>query len=932
MEIFELLESLEDIIERSRNLPFSAKGIVDKDEILDLIKEIRLKHLRKQRKKINYCNNCTKVGFDNIDDDVEKALREIKRTFTGLLVEFYQVTSQTDSCIEINWVSQPESNQSYHSKVNIYMTIRITDINQVALNNRIQAVDRVIKFSLEQAKFQIACVDYPLANYLNNNYELNCVKAVRKKEDLLYMQNGIMNSVYVYDVYNDVSPELDNIVNIMMNSSNAIISLQLFPVRLFQEEQYYFEKIVNNLSSLANGISIPQYGFMRDGLAEEPLKMYSYYLNHINQGLFLQNLTVIGSTFNANNLASKVLIECTSKNSEGKIPRFEIVDLPNQIDTVKNYPYLYPWIISDVNLKTHRLNVVLDRYNSYLYRIANLVTPDEASTFFRFPIGTKKITGGIEILDIEKRTKTYTEGILNTSDIILGRLQNIINNDTANLGFNLKDLTKHMLVVGTPGSGKSTFLVGLMDRLWKEHHIPFLVIEPAKTEYRSLIDSIDELQIFSPGKNNVAPYILNPFVPPKGVPLEVYKSIVKAAFSVAFEMWTPLDQLFDETLNICYSDCGWLDETTIEDGRRVFTLSDFIETYRKVVNSKGYTGEYKKQVETAGVMRLQGLLEQNINIFDNINSVSIEDILTKPTVIELSNVKDIKQKSFIIALLLNNIYAYAEANLRNDGQLKNVILLEEAHVLLSGDNVSTNNESSSANAQAVKLLAGMLAEIRSRGVGIVIADQSSRKVSSDVISNTNIKVMFRLVEATDKEIVMNSTVMNKPQFDRLAKLRTGQALVYFDKLDETEEIELDDYRLNHNITTDLSDQAVKSRMHYWDTRQALLIPYEECVYLPECKQRCNFEVRSKARVIADRIFRKYFENLKSIDEFKKVYYKINTIIEKETLEIFDKSVVNQIRSCVKVHVLRKTRFYTNLGITRKMCISTIKSLNQGGHQ
>lgn len=43
MEIFELLESLEDLIERSRNLPFSAKGIIDKDEMLDLIKEIRLK-------------------------------------------------------------------------------------------------------------------------------------------------------------------------------------------------------------------------------------------------------------------------------------------------------------------------------------------------------------------------------------------------------------------------------------------------------------------------------------------------------------------------------------------------------------------------------------------------------------------------------------------------------------------------------------------------------------------------------------------------------------------------------------------------------------------------------------------------------------------------------------------------------------------------
>lgn len=43
MEIFTLLETLEDILENSRNLPFTTKGIVDKDDMLDLIKEIRIK-------------------------------------------------------------------------------------------------------------------------------------------------------------------------------------------------------------------------------------------------------------------------------------------------------------------------------------------------------------------------------------------------------------------------------------------------------------------------------------------------------------------------------------------------------------------------------------------------------------------------------------------------------------------------------------------------------------------------------------------------------------------------------------------------------------------------------------------------------------------------------------------------------------------------
>ena len=43
MEIFTLLETLEDIMERSKNIPFTEKGIIEKDEVLEIIKEIRLK-------------------------------------------------------------------------------------------------------------------------------------------------------------------------------------------------------------------------------------------------------------------------------------------------------------------------------------------------------------------------------------------------------------------------------------------------------------------------------------------------------------------------------------------------------------------------------------------------------------------------------------------------------------------------------------------------------------------------------------------------------------------------------------------------------------------------------------------------------------------------------------------------------------------------
>jgi len=43
MEIFTLLETLEEMLENSKSIPFSNKGVVNKEEMLEIIKEIRLK-------------------------------------------------------------------------------------------------------------------------------------------------------------------------------------------------------------------------------------------------------------------------------------------------------------------------------------------------------------------------------------------------------------------------------------------------------------------------------------------------------------------------------------------------------------------------------------------------------------------------------------------------------------------------------------------------------------------------------------------------------------------------------------------------------------------------------------------------------------------------------------------------------------------------
>lgn len=462
-----------------------------------------------------------------------------------------------------------------------------------------------------------------------------------------------------------------------------------------------------------------------------------------------------------------------------------------------------------------------------------------------------------------------------------------------------------MLIVGTPGSGKTTFSVGLLDRLWKDHHIPFLVIEPAKNEYRALIQSIPELQVFTPGKNFISPFVFNPFVPPKNVRLETYKSTLKTAFAAGVSMSTPLDKIFEDTVNNCYSDFRWLDSYTVDSKGKIFNITDFIKCFQETFDSIGYTGD-AKNIGRAGIVRLKSL----VNLFDNYYSIPIEDILKKPTIIELAAIENSEQKALIIALLLLSILAYVNANYIGEGGLRNFILLEEAHVLLD---VDTNVGEGSANPSAIAqgLVKRMLAEIRSYGVGLAIADQSPRKVGIDIVALTDIKVAFRLVESKDKEILANATSMNDAQMARLAKLKPGEAFLFFNRLDEPEEIITPDYRFNNQISISLSDDGIKELSSYWNNKQDKLRPYPECAFSPYCKECCDFERRLLAREIARRMFKAVHQGTNNPEPIKNIFSHFTGLLKNE---LNDEPYSNELKACTKMHFWRRIKYETRLRV------------------
>ncbi|MBQ2875225.1 MAG: ATP-binding protein, partial [Bacteroidales bacterium] len=686
---------------------------------------------------------------------------------------------------------------------------------------------------------------------------------------------------------------------------DCAVSFQLIPTYYTPDELAEINRSNQTLNTLSRGVADQQVGNMSITAAEKVADLYRYYFENKSRSLFTYNILVFGGGTSLTSVSTRVLGQLNATNRITPNLKFVEISKSTVLDSIETL-YSQPWVVNDFILSQGRnMNI----WNSGMisnafYRLPYIITADEAANFFRLPIGSDKVNAGLNVNETGKASKSYSQNLINAGDIEFGKLKSSSRNDS--IGLTLKDLAKHMLVVGTPGSGKTTFSVGLLDRLWKEHNIPFLVIEPAKNEYRALVQSIPELQVFTPGKNFISPFVFNPFIPPKNVKLETYKSTLKTAFAAGVSMSSPLDKIFEDTINNCYSDFRWLDTYTVDDKGKRFNITDFIKCFQETFDEIGYTGD-ARNIGRAGIVRLKSL----VNLFDNYFSIPIEDMLTKPTIIELAAIENSDQKALIIALLLLSILAYVNANYVGEGGLRNFILLEEAHVLLDS---SSGGGEGSANPAAIAqgLVKRMLAEIRSYGVGLAIADQSPRKVGVDIVALTDIKVAFRLVEGQDKQILADSTSMSDVQVSRLAKLKPGEAFLFFNRLDEPEEILTPNYRLDNKISISLSDESIKELSTYWKDKQDKLRPYPECHLCPYCNDSCDYNRRVLSKEVARRIFNKHIKT--GAKEMEKVLSVFSKIISLIVSELNDETFDRPLLSCVKVHLWRKIKYDTNIKI------------------
>lgn len=834
---------------------------------------------------------------------------EVRMSFGNMLSEIYQNyrtiianNNFAEVSIESLWVTEPVENQPYKAKIRIFIVFRTIDVSKECVYENLDKIVSVCEASLKLNKYGVSKINVTEIKKILQNIPCQTISSIMKDERVETLQNQILPICYSVDKFEAAANDLSSIINSLIDHPYTAVSFQITPTRFTIEENNSISQMAQILDTLSKGVTTQGIGNVSITAAESLSSVYRYYQSNKNNSIFLYGIFVYGENKSAEDILSKICGNLTFDSS--KAPMLKTVYLSGtNIQPLDNFVAL-SWVISEILMQTGRIPQILGYNQGFenFYRLPYIITAEEATEFFRLPLGTQKVSAGLTVNNTDSSSKTYSNNLINAGDIEIGILKSSSNKDS--IGISLKDLAKHMLVVGTPGSGKTTFSIGLLDRLWKEHGIPFLVIEPAKNEYRALVQSIPDLQVFTPGKNFISPFVFNPFVPPKNVKLETYKSTLKTAFAAAVSMSTPLDKIFEETINNCYSDYRWLDTYTIDDKGQIFNISDFIKCFQATFDEIGYTGD-AKNIGRAGVVRLKSL----VNLFDNYFSIPIEDLLQKPTIIELAAIENSDQKALLISLLLLSILSYVNSNYVGEGGLKNVILLEEAHVLLDAD---TNSGDANPAAIAQELVKRMLAEIRSYGVGLVIADQSPRKVSTDVVALTDMKVVFRLVEATDKQIVADSMNMSETQVQRLSRLKPGEAFLFFNRLEEPEEVITPDYRLENNISISLTDDAIHELSTYWKERRCELRPYPECRLIRYCSETCDYGQRILAREISRRIFVRNFKgNDVSFDPVKKVFGSITSLVK---AELNDELFTSSLLACVKCQLWRKIKYGTKIPV------------------
>lgn len=409
----------------------------------------------------------------------------------------------------------------------------------------------------------------------------------------------------------------------------------------------------------------------------------------------------------------------------------------------------------------------------------SLVSGNELSIHMGLP--RKSVCGlpVIEHVDFGLEVVTY-DNEKRASGIKLGKIYNMGSPGENNVHLSINSLAMHTFITGTTGSGKSNTVYEMIRQL-DNNGINYLIVEPAKGEYKNVFGHSYDVHVYGTNPQHTELLRINPFKFPEGIHILEHIDRLIEIFNVCWPMYAAMPAILKNAVEKSYVDCGWnlVRSKNKYDDALYPSFVDVARNIKEIIDTSEYDSENKGAYKGSLLTRLQSLTNGIYGMIFTCDDIDDSLLFDKKVIVDLSRIGSAETKSLIMGMLVLKLQEYRMANSTGmNEKLKHVTVLEEAHNLLKRTSTEQSSESANLLGKSVEMLTNAIAEMRTYGEGFIIADQAPGLLDLAVIRNTNTKIIMRLPDHSDRELVCRSANLNDDQISEIAKLPCGVASVY----------------------------------------------------------------------------------------------------------------------------------------------------------
>ena len=394
----------------------------------------------------------------------------------------------------------------------------------------------------------------------------------------------------------------------------------------------------------------------------------------------------------------------------------------------------------------------------------------------------KKSVPGLPVIECASfgRNVSTFDGTQPQQGLCIGKVFHMHREERIRTFLSKDSLASHTFVTGSTGAGKTNTVCRILDQAL-DQQVNFLVIEPAKGEYKDVYGGREDVNVFGTNPEFTPLLHINPFSFPSGIHVLEHLDRLVEIFNVCWPMYAAMPAVLKDAVARSYEDCGWdLAASDNPYGADLFPcFADVARNVREILDSSEYDAENKGAYKGSLLTRLNSLTNGLNGMMLSSSEVDATVLFDANTVINLSRIGSTETKSLLMGLLVLKLQEHRMAEKKGMNQpLRHLTVLEEAHNLLKRSSSSQGSENGDLTGKSVEMISNAIAEMRTYGEGFIIADQAPGLLDMAAIRNTNTKIIHRLPDLSDRELAGRAANLNDQQIVELARLPKGVAAIY----------------------------------------------------------------------------------------------------------------------------------------------------------